>query len=97
MWAWNSVSNKRKRKRRASFFVFRAVRVLLPSAVVLVLGDGAGTWPCGRGRVSLSQWISGSVVEGAPTEEPRPDANNARRQRPATSAKLARPVLLPVC
>ena len=32
------------------------------------------------------QWISGSVVEGAPTEEPRPDANNARRQRPATRA-----------
>jgi hypothetical protein len=29
---------------------------------------------------------SGSVVEGAPTEEPRPDASNARRQRPATRA-----------
>jgi hypothetical protein len=27
------------------------------------------------------QWISGSVVEGAPTEEPRPDASNARSQR----------------
>jgi hypothetical protein len=30
------------------------------------------------------QWISGSVEEGAPTEEPRPDASNARSQRPAT-------------
>jgi hypothetical protein len=29
------------------------------------------------------QWISGSVVEGAPTEEPRPDASNARSQQPA--------------
>jgi hypothetical protein len=34
----------------------------------------------------MPQWISGSVVEGAPTEEPRPDASNARRQRPATRA-----------
>jgi hypothetical protein len=34
----------------------------------------------------LHQWISGSVVEGAPTEEPRPDASNARSQRPATRA-----------
>jgi hypothetical protein len=33
-----------------------------------------------------NQWISGSVVEGAPTEEPRPDASNARSQRPATRA-----------
>jgi hypothetical protein len=32
------------------------------------------------------QWISGSVVEGAPTEEPRPDASNAGSQRPATRA-----------
>jgi hypothetical protein len=32
------------------------------------------------------QWISGSVVEGAPTEEPGPDASNARSQRPATRA-----------
>jgi hypothetical protein len=41
-----------------------------------------------RGPVTVAsdQWISGSVVEGAPTEEPRPDANNARRQRPATRA-----------
>jgi hypothetical protein len=30
--------------------------------------------------------ISGSVVDGAPTEEPRPDASNARSQRPATRA-----------
>jgi hypothetical protein len=35
---------------------------------------------------SVGQWISGSVLEGAPTEEPRPDASNARRQRPATRA-----------
>ena len=34
----------------------------------------------------MDQWISGSVVEGAPTEEPRPDASNARSQRPATRA-----------
>jgi hypothetical protein len=33
-----------------------------------------------------TQWISESVVGGAPTEEPRPDASNARRQRPATRA-----------
>jgi hypothetical protein len=32
------------------------------------------------------QWISGSVVEGAPTDEPRPGASNARSQRPATRA-----------
>jgi hypothetical protein len=32
------------------------------------------------------QWISGSVAECAPTEEPRPNASNARRQRPATRA-----------
>jgi hypothetical protein len=32
------------------------------------------------------EWISGSVVEGAPTEEPRPDASNARSQRPAPRA-----------
>jgi hypothetical protein len=37
------------------------------------------------------------VVEGAPTEEPRPDASNARRQRTATRAIGACPVLLPVC
>jgi hypothetical protein len=30
----------------------------------------------------LDQWISGSVEEGAPTEEPTPDASNARSQRP---------------
>jgi hypothetical protein len=43
---------------------------------------------CGSagGQRWISQWISGSVVEGAPTEEPRPDASNARRQRPATRA-----------
>jgi hypothetical protein len=35
---------------------------------------------------AVDQWISGSVVEGAPTEEPRPDASNARSQRPATRA-----------
>jgi hypothetical protein len=35
---------------------------------------------------SVGQWISGSVLEGAPTEEPRPDASNARRQRRATRA-----------
>jgi hypothetical protein len=42
------------------------------------------SWPGG----SVDQWISisGSVVEGAPTEEPRPDASNARSQRPATRA-----------
>jgi hypothetical protein len=34
----------------------------------------------------FSQWVSGSVVEGAPTEEPRPDTSNARNQRPATRA-----------
>jgi hypothetical protein len=28
--------------------------------------------------------FSGSAVDGAPTEEPGPDANNARSQRPAT-------------
>jgi hypothetical protein len=44
----------------------------------------------------LDQWISGSVEEGAPTEEPRPDASNARRQRPATRATgVSRD--LPVC
>jgi hypothetical protein len=37
------------------------------------------------------QWFSGSVVEGAPTEEPRPDASNARRQRPATKGNLRVP------
>jgi hypothetical protein len=40
----------------------------------------------GRPRPRPDQWISGSVVEGAPTEEPRPDASNARSQRPATRA-----------
>jgi hypothetical protein len=39
-----------------------------------------------NGGEAVDQWISGSVVEGAPTEEPRPDASNARRQRPATRA-----------
>jgi hypothetical protein len=34
----------------------------------------------------VDQWISGSVVEGPPMEEPRPDASNARSQRPATRA-----------
>ena len=33
--------------------------------------------------VRADQRISGSAVDGAPTEEPRPDANNARSQRPA--------------
>jgi hypothetical protein len=37
-------------------------------------------------KAGISQWISGSVVEGAPTKEPRPDASNARSQRPATRA-----------
>jgi hypothetical protein len=30
--------------------------------------------------------VPGPVVEGAPTEEPRPDASNAKIQRPATRA-----------
>jgi hypothetical protein len=45
----------------------------------------------------MDQRISGSAVDGAPTEEPRPDASNARSQRPATRHKgnwqLACPVL----
>ena len=53
-----------------------------------------GILNCARSSHSLwllagrapDQWISGSVVEGAPTEEPRPDASNARSQRPATRA-----------
>jgi hypothetical protein len=49
-------------------------------AVVVVV---AGRRLVGVGSV---QWISGSVVEGAPTEEARPDASNVRRQRPATRA-----------
>jgi hypothetical protein len=32
------------------------------------------------------QRINGSAVDGAPTEEPRPDASNARSQRPAPRA-----------
>jgi hypothetical protein len=36
----------------------------------------------------VDQRISGSaVVDGAPTEEPRPDASNARSQRPATTKR----------
>jgi hypothetical protein len=47
----------------------------------------AGAWQEPKlGIESVDQWISGSVVEGAPTEEPRPDASNARSQRPATRA-----------
>jgi hypothetical protein len=66
----------------------------------LLLGQGWARWkvfkifevaaPGGSNtcneRKSVDQWISGSVVEGALTEEPRPDASNARRQRPATRA-----------
>jgi hypothetical protein len=40
----------------------------------------------GTGLFAKDQWTSGSVVEGAPTEEPGPDASNARSQRPATRA-----------
>jgi hypothetical protein len=39
-----------------------------------------------RSLLSADQRISGSAVDGAPTEEPRPDASNARSQRPATRA-----------
>jgi hypothetical protein len=47
----------------------------------------------------VDQWISGSVVEGAPTEEPRPDASNARSQQPAPEGNwcVVCLVLLPVC
>jgi hypothetical protein len=41
---------------------------------------------CGSGMTRVSGSVSGSVVEGTPTEEPRPDASNARSQRPATRA-----------
>jgi hypothetical protein len=44
------------------------------------------TWSCTRTSCKPSRSVSGSVVEGAPTEEPRPDASNARIQRPATRA-----------
>jgi hypothetical protein len=36
---------------------------------------------------SRVQRISGSAVAGAPTEEPRSDASNARSQRPATATR----------
>jgi hypothetical protein len=35
----------------------------------------------------VDQWISGSVVKGAPTEEPRPDASNARSEESTTGHK----------
>jgi hypothetical protein len=58
----------------------RAVGGPEPPSVTSAGGGDPGTG-------SVDQWISGSVVEaGAPTEEPRPDANNARRQRPTTGA-----------
>jgi hypothetical protein len=42
------------------------------------------------------QRISGSEVDGAPTEEPRPDANNARSQRPAPEGNWRVSCSLPV-
>jgi hypothetical protein len=56
-----------------------------------------------RGRWRLirlpraDQRISGSAVDGAPTEEPRPDANNARRQRPATEGNWRVPCSCLLC
>jgi hypothetical protein len=61
----------------------RRVRVFLTTYSSRERGS-LGAWAKQKRRED--QWISGSVVEGAPTEEPRPDANNARSQQPATRA-----------
>jgi hypothetical protein len=46
---------------------------------------------------TVDQRISGSAVDGAPTEEPRPDANNARRQRPAPEGNWRVPCSCLLC
>ena len=46
---------------------------------------------------SADQRISGSAVDGAPTEEPRPDANKARRQRPAPEGNWRVPCSCLLC
>jgi hypothetical protein len=51
----------------------------------LAMGFACAVWQAeGAGmNMGTDQRISGSAVDGSPTEEPRPDANNARSQRPA--------------
>jgi hypothetical protein len=60
----------------------------LPAPHRPVRPPGNSMASCGKPPAArrTSQWISGSVAEGSPTEEPRPDASNARSQRPATRA-----------
>jgi hypothetical protein len=50
------------------------------------LRDGWGLRSIDNREATADQRISGSAVDGAPTEEPEPDASNARSQRPATRA-----------
>ena len=56
---------------------------------MLIKGDNIDTHADPEPQITLDQWISGPVVEGAPTEEPRPDASNARSEE-STSACLRR-------
>jgi hypothetical protein len=73
-----------------TLFPTSTFRGLFGIAVGIAIGTGVGIAIFVRIFVvvakAVDQWISGSVVEGAPTEEPRPDASNARSQRPATRA-----------
>jgi hypothetical protein len=46
---------------------------------------------------AMDQRTSGSAVDGAPTEGPRPDANNARSQRPAPEGNWRVPCSCLLC
>jgi hypothetical protein len=59
-----------------------------------------GYWPNPTQQMaagSVDQWISGSVVEGAPTEELRPDASKTRGANDPPQGQLACLVLLSAC
>jgi hypothetical protein len=62
---------------------WRHTCLLCAFACVPLLGEHDGVRCDGTGEgFEISRFLGG----GAPTEEPRPDASNARRQRPATRA-----------
>jgi hypothetical protein len=61
------------------------------------LGEQPRRYQLWRHLDPVDQRISGSAVDGAPTEEPRPDANNARRQRPAPEGNWRVPCSCLLC
>jgi hypothetical protein len=71
-----ATAHRSSRYTAAPSFTVSLSHVMDHASVVDQPGDAVG-----------SGWISGSVVEGAPTEEPRRDASNKQREETTTRHK----------